>query len=121
MKLTILGNVPSQKNGKSVGVNPRTHRIFVTSNPRVKAWQDEALWQLKAVTPYSGDYPTRIHLLFSFSDNRRRDLDNACASVFDILRKADIIADDDYRHLCPITLDCAGVDKANPRVEISIG
>lgn len=47
-------------------------------------------------------------------------MDNACAGVLDILKKAEIIIDDDYQHLCPIILDCGGIDKAKPRVEIHL-
>lgn len=92
----------------------------MASNPRVKAWQADALWQLKGINPYTGAYPVAVTMLFSFSDNRRHDLDNVCSSILDILCKSGIFVDDDYRHICPLTLDCVGVDKANPKVEIYI-
>lgn len=92
----------------------------MASSPRVKAWQTDALWQLKKYKGTIRDYPVHLTLVFSFADNRRHDLDNAASTVLDILREAGIIADDDYRHICPLTLDCDGVDRQNPRVEIFI-
>lgn len=115
--ITILGQVPSQKNGKNVGVNPRTGRVFVTSNAIVKAWQEEAAWQLKSATAFPGK--VAISYVFYVKDNRRRDLDNMVTSVNDSLVKAGIIADDSWQVL-EIEGACGVYDKENPRVMIFI-
>ena len=49
MQMTLNGQVPSQKNGKSVGVT-KAGRVFVASNKIVKAWQDDAAKQLMQYT-----------------------------------------------------------------------
>lgn len=120
MKLIIPGTVPSQKNGKSVGVNPRTHRVFVTSNPRVKAWQTEVLWGLKNTKLVEWKYPVSVTMAFAFDDRRRHDLDNCASTVLDVLVKAKILEDDSYAYVCPLTLDFIGIEKGDARVEVFI-
>lgn len=92
----------------------------MASNIRVKTWQTDALWQLKTVQCPDWGYPLQIEMVFYWEDRRRRDLDNACSSVLDILRKAEIIAEDDYLHVDPLILKFGGIDKTSPRVEIKI-
>lgn len=122
LSLIVFGDVPSQKNSKQIYFNRASGKPFISSNPRVKAWQEDAAWQLKTVSiPARGWlYPLTIKLAFAFRTARRRDLENAASTVLDALVHAGIIADDDYKHACPITLDFIGVDKQNPRVEITL-
>lgn len=120
LSLIIWGDVPSQKNSKQILFNKATGRRFVASNPRVKAWQTDAAWQLKNVKVPIFDYPISVHLSFAFRSARRRDLENAASTVLDALVHAGVLADDDYKHACPIILDFLGVDRDNPRVEITL-
>lgn len=114
MNITLLGQVPSQKNGKSVGVNPRTGKIFVTSNKIVKAWQEDVAWQLKTQKLVIKGKSV-IDYTFYVKDNRRRDLDNMVASVNDALVKAGVIEDDSWQ-LLEIGGARGEYDKTNPRV-----
>lgn len=84
------------------------------SSKRYLEWEESALWQLKGKKPIE-KYPVGIALVFYFKDNRPHDLDNVAASVFDVLVKSGIVADDNYKHLCPVTLDYGGVGE---KVEI---
>lgn len=120
LSLIIFGDVPSQKNNKQIFINRGTGKPFVASNPRVKAWQTDAAWQLKSVKVPVWKYPIAVRLSFAFRTARRRDLENAASTVLDALVHAGVIADDDYKHVCPITLDFLGVDKTNPRVEVEL-
>ena len=95
--IEILGQVPSQKNSKNIGVNRHTGKTFVTSNKIVKAWQEEAEWQLRGKKKH--DTPVVIDYLFYVKDHRRRDLDNMICTVNDALVKAGIIKDDDWKNL----------------------
>ena len=119
MKIVITGNVPSLKNSKQLFKNPKTGQTFITSSTRVKEWMVDAHWQLKGLPPVSG-YPVAITMIFFYPTAAVKDLDNSCSTVLDGIKKAGIIEDDDYTHVCPITLDFGGVDKENPRVEIYI-
>lgn len=117
MKLTILGQTPSLKNSKQLFINRRTGKSFITSSKASKEWVKDALWQLKG-KPAVETYPVAVTMVFYFKGQHRKDLDNAASSVLDVLKAAGIIEDDDWTHICPITIDCGGVDKLEPRVEI---
>ena len=118
MKLTITGNVPSQKNGKRIV--KQGNRTLVISNQRVLDWKRAAIIELK--NQFRGlvvtDYPISLVLIFYFDNKRRHDLDNAAAGVMDALTDAEIIEDDNVNFVDCITLQYGGIDKTNPRVEV---
>lgn len=120
MKLTIPGNVPSQKNRKIISRNARTGRPFLRSAPAVKEWQEMAFGELQR--QWNGyrmtDYPISVSCIFYFDNLRRHDLDNALSSVMDALVAAGVIEDDNCSLVDCITLQYGGLDKINPRVEV---
>lgn len=116
-EITIHGQVPSLKNSKQLFINRRTGKNFITSSEASKAWVNAALWQLKGQEPIE-NYPLGITMIFYFKGNHRKDLDNACSSVLDVLREAHIIVDDDFKHVDTITAQFGDIDKQNPRVEV---
>lgn len=120
MKLTLDGNVPSQKNGKEIAFNRATGRRFVRSNDRVTAWKEIAVTELRR--QFHGyvvtDYPITIALVVYFDNLRRHDLDNAASGVMDALVAAEVITDDNVNFVDCLTLQYGGHDKLNPRVEI---
>lgn len=59
-----------------------------------------------------------VNITFFFPDRRRRDPDNYCKLLLDGLVYAGVIADDDFGHI-RLSLS-AGVDKKNPRVEVTV-
>ena len=59
-----------------------------------------------------------VNITFYFPDRRRRDPDNYCKLLLDGLVYAGVIADDDFGHI-RLSLS-AGVDKKNPRVEVTV-
>lgn len=116
-KVTISGSVPPKKNARNLFV--RGGRIVNVPSPRYKEWETASLWQLKGTKPVE-NYPVALTLVFYQKDHRKRDLDNQLSSVLDTLVKAGILKGDTWQDVCPITLDCQGVEKDNPRVEIYI-
>jgi len=116
-KLIVHGNVVSLKNSKQLFVNSRTGKHFITSSVASKQWVKDSLWQLKGVKPVT-DYPTGVTMVFYFKGKHRKDLDNVCSSVMDVLRDSGILVDDDYTHVDTINLQFGGIDKSDPRVEI---
>jgi len=122
MILTIPGNTPSQKNGKEIAINRKTGQRFVRSNDRVKEWRKMAALEL--LTQFRGyrvtDYPIDLNIVFWFDNERRHDLDNACAGVMDALVEAMVLEDDSVKFVSCLTLQYGGVDKENPRCEIYI-
>jgi Holliday junction resolvase RusA-like endonuclease len=117
--IVISGQVPAQKNRKIISRNRKTGNMFLRQDDRTKQWQSIALFELmqQKIKPITA-YPTSMVCVFHMKDGRQRDLDNCLSSVLDVLKKGGIIEDDDWKHICPITLDCSGVDRENPRVEI---
>lgn len=135
MIITIEGQTPSQKNGKTIAKNRATGNMFIMSNARVKNWQQDALQQLRSV---QGKMKGRVQIdyMFYVKDNVQRDLDNMIASVNDILqvanadiamqrgkmrpvKKTGIIEGDNWQLLRIGSAD-AQIDKENPRVVITI-
>lgn len=118
MLITIDGQAPSQKNSKQIFRNSRTGAPFITSNSRVKAWQQSAVLQLRQYAR-ADDRPVWVYYTFHVKDNRRRDIDNMIASVNDALVAAGVIKDDSWQYLT-IGLGDAKIDKDNPRTELRI-
>jgi len=120
VKLTISGNVPSQKNRKIISVNRATGKPFLRSADSVKTWQQSALLQLKQ--QFRGfqvtEYPININIVVYYDNQRRHDLDNALGTVMDALTAAEITEDDDTKHVECIVIQFGGHDKLNPRVEV---
>lgn len=120
MRLTIPGNVPSQKNGKRIVSNGGRPRLISSQN--VLDWKEMAIQEL--VLQFRGyeitGYPISISLVFFFDNLRRHDLDNAAAGVMDALTAAAVIKDDNVSYVDCLTLQYGGHDKQNPRVEIYI-
>lgn len=117
--IIITGEVASLKNQKQLFLNKRTGKMFITSSQKSKQWVKDALWQLKGV-PAITSYPAAITMIFYFKSKRKRDLDNVCSSVLDVLKTASVIEDDDWTHFPEIDLRFGGVEPKNPRVEIMI-
>lgn len=126
VKLTIHGNVPSQKNRKIISQRKQrtaygvTTIPFLRSAPAVKEWQAAALMQLNV--QWRGwevvHYPLSLIITFYFDNNRRHDLDNALSSVMDALVAAGVMTDDSLNYVDSITIQYGGYDKEYPRVEI---
>lgn len=119
MKIVIPGSVPSQKNSKQIFINKKTGKPFITSSQNVKAWQKQALWQLKGTKPIL-EYPMSLTMVFYYDSRRRHDLDNSASSVLDILVKTEILEDDNTNYVEELILQFGGYDKENPRVEVYV-
>lgn len=136
--LTISGQTPAQKNGKSVGTVKATGRTFVASSKTVKSWQKAALIELNAQDlKFRTDTRLQIDYMFFVKDNVQRDTDNMISSVNDILQVAGadkapnkkgkmkpvkgtgMIVGDHWQVLKLGTSDVV-IDKLNPRVELVI-
>lgn len=120
MQIIIKGQVPAQKNSKSIAYNRGTGKPFIMSNKNVKDWQEYAQLQLNSMrprTPLEGRQS--ISIMFYLKDNRRRDIDNMLTTIQDALVKAGILADDSWKNLKVGDLD-ARLDKENPRAEIEL-
>ena len=111
MILTILGRIPSKKNSR---INTRSGRSFPSS--KYTAWHKDASLQILKTKKQT---QKGFVLTFYMPDNRRCDLTNKAESVMDLLVDNDILQDDCWQVTGEIRLVPGGMDKENPRVEIS--
>lgn len=117
MKITLYGRVPSKKN--SLRRIKRGNRIYTVPSENFSAWNGQQYLALKDCKPVEGII-WQVSLNFFMPCNRRTDLTNKAESVMDLLVDCEIIKDDSWQHIPQVLLNCEGVDKENPRVEIEI-
>lgn len=91
----IEGETPAKKNSRIVLRNGRN-----IPSKRYQEWHSSAVTQInllhaKPETPI--DYPVLVHLSFTHGDLRRRDSDNGCSSIMDLLVDVGILADDNWQ------------------------
>lgn len=113
--LVINGQCPAKKNSR-IGI-VRNGRVMNFPSKIYSEWEKSALWQLKGQPPVE-EYPISMTVIFYVRDNRSRDMDNMLPSIMDCLQKAEILADDDWKHVDTITLQFGGIDKENCRTEV---
>lgn len=75
---------------------------------------------LKSVTPKKPVTNCAVKMTFWSGDLRAGDLDNRATSILDLLVKGKIIADDAWSVVKKLELEYAGLDRENPRAEVSI-
>lgn len=120
MKLVLYGRPITKKNHQEICYNLATKRRFVQQSKRYLDYEEACLWQLKT---YRGEViggPVQVTALYWLPDRRSwPDLCGCLQATGDILQKARIITNDKFI----VSWDgsrIAGVDRENPRVEITI-
>lgn len=115
----------------TIPVEPRTKKnsqqiILVKGRPMIfpskqyKAYEKEALQYLLFNDVEMIDKPVCVTCYFYMKTRRKVDLTNLLEAIDDILVKADILKDDDYRILESHDGSRVYYDKENPRTEIFI-
>ena len=121
IKLTLLGDAPSKKNSKRVFRNPHTGRTVVLSSKVHDAWHSENISRLIGYPERVSETQTvELSVFMFYATKRRKDLDNALASVQDLLVDAGILPDDDFKHVARVSAEFGGIDRENPRVEVEL-
>ena len=117
MNITITGQVHAKKNSRDIFV--KNGRIVNIPNKRYKEWEASAIDQL---VTYRGcaDGPVMVLCEFYHQDKRKRDIDNEMSSVLDMLVKKGLLSSDDCFVVQETHAVFGGIDKDNPRVEITI-
>jgi hypothetical protein len=121
------------------GIPPTPNRYLGRSYHAMRKWRQE--WRVKGALARlaarrSGDWDglpfgyCTVTVRFVYPDRRRRDPDNAAASLktlLDMLRPLPgessrdyPLPDDDWGHIGRLTIEYGGVDPRHPRVEILI-
>lgn len=119
LAITIKGKMPpSKKNSKQIFTNRKTGRPFITSSVKYKDWETQMLWRLKGTAKIHDI--EEVELEFYPPNRVKADLTNKAESIMDMFVKAGVLEDDNWFDVPSIYLKFGGIDKANPRVEISI-
>lgn len=113
----IEGETPAKKNSRII--NTKTGRSFPSK--KYTEWHKSALVQLMQFPRPDKpiDTPVRIVLKFTHGDLRRRDSDNGCSSIMDLLVDAGILADDNWNIVQDISISNK-YEVRNPKCDILI-
>jgi len=115
----IKGRVPSKKNSRNVFVR-RGKPVNIPSD-KYREWHEQATIQLlqspRKIRCLSA---CEVQMEWYMPDNRKCDLTNKAESVMDLLVDCKIITDDRWQIVPRIMLNCRGIDRLSPRVEIWI-
>lgn len=116
MTLLLTLPLPPSVNGywRSVTVRPGVSKVLISREGR--AWKKKALQLALLQRPKRIEGDIEVVLTVHFRD-RRRDLDNACKPLLDLLQAAGVYEND--RQITRIRMERL-IDKGNPRVEIEV-
>ncbi len=117
IKVIIKGVIPSKKNSKKVIPDWRRHRVRLITSPDIQEWEKTVQNGLMGMGKIDG--PVKMEVVIFNPDYRKRDLDNQLCSINDAI-KGVLIEEDDGKVLQDIHIRWGGVDKNNPRAEITI-
>lgn len=113
--IVIKGRIPSKKN--STIAMARNGRVFHFPSNKYQTWNKEAKLQL--IGQENIPIGTSLVLNFYLPDKRKTDLTNKAESIMDTLVDSGLLADDCCQVVPSLWLNYQGVDKENPRCEIS--
>lgn len=118
--LILKGQPIPKKNSQEIHINRNTGKRFVSQNERYKNYEQSCLWQLKTQKEQIPEPPLNVCCIYYRADNRRCDLVNLLEATDDILVRAGLIEDDNYKIIAGHDGSRVFYDKSNPRVEITI-
>ena len=119
IKFTVPLTPITKKNHQQILKNRTTGKHFASPSQVYKDYEATALWYI----PKRGksiDFPVEIKCLFYMPDVRNCDLTNHLESIDDIMVKAGILKDDNYKILVSHDGSRVLVDRDNPRTEVEI-
>ena len=118
--ITILGRIPSKKNSRCIFV--RGGKLFNIPSKKYSEWHKEAsaLLLKDKNTPRSIYKIRKIVLRLWAPDKRAGDLTNKAESIMDLLVDNKVIEDDNWFIVGNIHIKFEGVDRINPRCEVTI-
>ena len=110
LAITIAGHILGGKN--HINITRTGHRY---PNKAWAAWRDDAVSQVRCQLPAGFkpfDQPVNMRLAYHAGDRRRRDMPAILDSIFHVLERAGVVADDT---LIWVTSSSRDYDKARPR------
>lgn len=117
--IEITGEIPSKKNSKQI-FRSSAGKPFIVSSDNYLAWEENQLWLLKKHKMKKIVKCEKIWVQFYFKYDRRKDLSNVWESIGDLLVKAEILADDNFKVIPNLELEYGGKSEAESMCQISI-
>lgn len=117
IKFTVPLSPITKKNSQRIAV--RGGRPIILPSEKHKEYESIALWYIpKRGEPI--DFPVNVRCLFYMPNNRLCDLTNHLESIDDVMVKAGLLKDDNYKIIVSHDGSRVLVDKDNPRTEVEI-
>lgn len=118
MNFTIPLIPISKKNHQQILINQKTGKPFVAPSKQYKDYERDAMWFVPKVKQI--DYPVNVKCLFYMPTRRLCDLTNMLEAVDDVMVKAGLLKDDNYKIVVSHDGSRVLYDKFNPRTEVYI-
>lgn len=116
-KFTVPLPPITKKNSQRIVM--RGNKPFILPSEKYKEYESMALWYIpKRGVPI--DFPVNVRCIFYMPTNRQCDLTNHLESIDDVMVKAGLLKDDNYKILASHDGSRVMVDKNNPRTEVEI-
>lgn len=116
IKFTVPLPPITKKNSQRIAT--RGGRPIILPSEKYKEYEDAALWFIPK--RFTIDYPVNVKCIFYMPNNRLCDLTNHLESIDDVMVKAGLLKDDNYKILASHDGSRVMVDKNNPRTEVEI-
>jgi Holliday junction resolvase RusA-like endonuclease len=117
IKFTIPLPPVTKKNSQRIIM--RGGRPMILPSEKYKEYESAALWFIpKRGIPI--DFPVNVKCVFYMPNNRLCDLTNHLESIDDVMVRAGLLKDDNYKILVSHDGSRVLVDKNNPRTEVEI-
>jgi Holliday junction resolvase RusA-like endonuclease len=117
VKFTVPLPPITKKNSQRIVI--RGGKPCILPSEKYKEYESLALWYIpKRGIPI--DFPVNVKCIFYMPTNRPCDLTNHLESIDDVMVKAGLLKDDNYKILASHDGSRVLVDKDNPRTEVKI-
>ncbi len=108
----------SKKNHQQILINRKTGKPFISPSKQYKDYERDAMWFIPKDRQI--DYPCNVKCLFYMPTRRLCDLTNMLEAVDDVMVKAKLLKDDNYKIIVSHDGSRVLYDKTNPRTEVYI-
>ena len=117
IKFTVPLAPVTKKNSQRIVV--RGGRPIILPSEKFKEYEEIALWYIpKRETPI--DFPVNVRCIFYMPSNRLCDLTNHLEAIDDVMVKAGLLRDDNYKIIASHDGSRVLVDRDCPRTEVEI-
>lgn len=117
IKFTVPLPPVTKKNSQRIVI--RGNKPCILPSEKYKEYESAALWFVpKRGVPI--DFPVNVKCIFYMPTHRQCDLTNHLESIDDVMVKAGLLKDDNYKILASHDGSRVTVDKNNPRTEVEI-